>query len=228
FISDKYVIENLELCFTIAYLSIIGNKNPNYKFNTTALSIYIPYCIYSVIVSHKAKEVSEFVHFGAETIEYNSITGKSNIKIDFTIIYPSQSPRFFKTEKMMIKATDINYLKNSTISITTPESSSSIANTLSIIDIINDDVDSIMQPKQWLKSSLLLAKYINVNTSVTYNIDQLPDSDVHNQEVVGLDDDINLQDEADDFEEIQPNKKRKSTSAKLNKKGKKVEKNKIK
>ncbi|CAG8838420.1 26962_t:CDS:1, partial [Gigaspora margarita] len=75
------------------------------------------------------------------------------------------------------------------------------------------NVDSIMQPKQQLESSLSLAKDINVNTSVTHDIDQLPDSNVHNQEVVELDDDINLQDEADDFKEIQPNKKRKSTSA---------------
>lgn len=248
FISGKYVIENSEPCFTIAYSSIIGNKNPNHEFNTTALPVCIPHCMYSVIVSREAKEVSEFVHFGAETIEYNSITGKPDVKMDFTIIYPSKSPRFkylgpsgsniklrstyfisglfrfSKTGKMMIEATDIDYLRNSNISITTPESSLSTTDTPSIIDIIDDDVDSIMQPKQPLESSLPPAKDININTSVTHDIDQLPDSDIHDQEVVGLDDDINLQDEADDFEEIQPNKKRKSTSAKLNEKGKKAEK----
>ncbi|KAF0333186.1 hypothetical protein F8M41_016865 [Gigaspora margarita] len=72
-------------------------------------------------------------------------------------------------------------------------------------------------------STIATAKDINVNTSVTHNIEQLPNSDVCDQEVVELDDDINLQDEADDFKEIQPNKK-KSTSAKPNKKGKKAEK----
>ncbi|KAF0483869.1 hypothetical protein F8M41_023196 [Gigaspora margarita] len=124
----------------------------------------------------------------------------------------------------MIEATDINYLRNSTISITTPESSSSTTDTPSIIDIIDDDIDLIMQPKQPLESSLPPAKNINGNTSATHDIDQLSDGDINDQEVVGLDDDINLQDKDDDFEEIQSNKKRKSTSTKLNEKGKKAEK----
>ncbi|CAG8647902.1 21617_t:CDS:1, partial [Gigaspora margarita] len=160
FILGKYIIENSELCFTIAYSSIIGNENPNHEFNTTALPICIPHCMYSLIVSREAKKVSEFVHFGAETIEYNSITGKLDVKMDFMIIYPFQSPRFkhlgplgsniklhstyfisglfrfSKTGKMMIEATEINYLRNSTISIIIPESSSSTTDTLSIIDII--------------------------------------------------------------------------------------------
>ncbi|KAF0354358.1 hypothetical protein F8M41_015069 [Gigaspora margarita] len=66
--------------------------------------------------------------------------------------------------------------------------------------------------------------YLRTSTIVTHNIEQQPNSDVHDQEVVELDDDMNLQDKADDFEEIQPNKKRKSTSAKPNEKGKKAEK----
>ncbi|CAG8483905.1 28576_t:CDS:1 [Gigaspora margarita] len=232
FILGKYVVENSEPCFTIAYSSVIGNENPNHKFNTTTLPICVPHCMYLAIVSREAKEVSEFVHFGAETIKYNSITSKPNVKMDLTIIYLFQSSRFkylgplgsniklhstyfvsglfrfSKSGKMMIEATDIDYLRTSTIGITTPESSSLTANTLSIIDIIDDDVNSIMQPKQQLESSLPSAKDINVNTSVTHDIEQLPNSDVHDQEVVELDDDMNLQDEADDFEEIQSNKKK--------------------
>ncbi|KAF0432141.1 hypothetical protein F8M41_005329 [Gigaspora margarita] len=81
-----------------------------------------------------------------------------------------------------------------------------------------------MQPKKRLESSLLLAKDININTSVAHNIDQLPDSNVHDQNAVELDDDIILQEKTNDFEEIQSNKRKNSNSVKLNKKEKQAKK----
>ncbi|KAF0542332.1 hypothetical protein F8M41_004692 [Gigaspora margarita] len=127
---------------------------------------------------------------------------------------------------MIIEATDIDYLRTSTIGITKSKSSSSATSAPSIIDIIDDDIDSIMQPNQHLEPSLLPAKDIHINASVAHNIDKLSNSDVNDQKVVELDDDINIQNETNDFEETQPNKKRKSTGVKLNEKGKKAEKNK--
>ncbi|KAF0459158.1 hypothetical protein F8M41_000803 [Gigaspora margarita] len=50
----------------------------------------------------------------------------------------------------MIEATDIDYLKTSTISISGTESSRSTTNIPSIIDIIDDDIDSVstQQPQR--------------------------------------------------------------------------------
>ncbi|CAG8773016.1 30773_t:CDS:2, partial [Racocetra persica] len=94
FISGKYVVENSEPCFTIAYSTLIDNKNPSREFDTTDLPICIPHCMYSVVVNHVPKGVNEFIHFGAEAIEYNSVTSKPDVKMDLTIIYLSQYPRF--------------------------------------------------------------------------------------------------------------------------------------
>ncbi|CAG8689587.1 16995_t:CDS:2, partial [Racocetra fulgida] len=152
FISGKYIVENSEPCFTIAYVSIVDNKNPNREFDMSDVPITIPIA-YTLIYL-----------LWCETVEYNS----PNIKMDMTIIYPHKSPRFkylgdlgsniklrssyvisglfkfSKSGKMMIEATDIDYLKTSTISINQSESLSSItANGSSIIDIIDDDIESI-------------------------------------------------------------------------------------
>ncbi|RIB12528.1 hypothetical protein C2G38_2249450 [Gigaspora rosea] len=138
FISGKFIVENMEPCFTIAYSSIIDSSNSDHEFNTIDVPITIPY-----------------------------FTGNSNVKMDMIVIYPQQSPRFkylgnlgynikmqsayfvsglfkfSKSDKMMIEATDIDYLKTPTVNINRIESSfSTIANTQSIIDIIDDDIDS--------------------------------------------------------------------------------------
>ncbi|CAG8613917.1 21369_t:CDS:1 [Racocetra persica] len=236
FISGKYIVENSEPCFTIAYSSIIG-KNPNYGFDMTAIPICIPHCIYSVIVNREPKEVKEFIHFGAETVEYNSVTGKPDVKIDLTIIYPSQSSRFkylgpsgsnikslstyfisgflkfSKSGKMMIEATNVDYLKTSTISITASKTSSlTIANTLSIIDLIDDDIDlTTTRLKQQLEPFLTSAKNIDAYDSGTQVIGQLSDDDVYDQKTVELEEDMNSQDEIEELdEEVQPKKRRKS------------------
>ncbi|CAG8509299.1 4049_t:CDS:2, partial [Dentiscutata heterogama] len=128
FISDKFIVENSEPCFTIAYSSIVDNENPNCEFDLSNVPITIPY----------------------KTIQYNSVTGNSDIKMNMTIIYSLNSSRFkyldhlhSNSGKMMIEATNIDYLKTSSINISRSESSrSTISDALLIIDIIDDDIDS--------------------------------------------------------------------------------------
>ncbi|CAG8851420.1 38077_t:CDS:2, partial [Gigaspora margarita] len=176
FISGKFIVENLEPCFTIAYSTIVNSDNPNREFNTSDVPISMPYCLYSVIVNHEPKKVANFIHFGVETVEYNSVTGKSDVKMDMTIIYPSESPRFKylgELGKIMIEATDIDYLKTSTISISGTESSRSTTNTLSIIDIIDDDIDSvsIQQPQRQHELFEMSANATNDSTGIDRSYD---------------------------------------------------------
>ncbi|CAG8758278.1 22972_t:CDS:2, partial [Dentiscutata erythropus] len=136
FVSRKYVIENSEQCITIAYASTIDDKNPNHEFNMTDVPICIPHCMFSVVVKRVPKEVEGFIYFGIETIEYNNVTGSSNIKMQMTVLYSSKSKRFqnylgtsgsniklnnayiisglikfSQTGKMVIETTDIKYIK---------------------------------------------------------------------------------------------------------------------
>ncbi|CAG8807776.1 35896_t:CDS:1, partial [Racocetra persica] len=87
FISGKFIVENSEPCFTIAYSSIVDNENPNHEFDLSNVPITIPHSMYFVTVTRQPKNVGDFIHFGAETIQYNSVTGNSDIKMDMTIIY---------------------------------------------------------------------------------------------------------------------------------------------
>ncbi|CAG8727457.1 18521_t:CDS:2, partial [Gigaspora margarita] len=127
FVSGKYVIEKLEQCITILYASITNNKNPN-------------------------REV--------ESVEYNSVTGSSAVKMQMMVLYSSQATRFqkylellarilrlfefSKSGQIIIEATDIDYLKTSTLNYNTFENSSMINSShRSIIDIVADDIESI-------------------------------------------------------------------------------------
>ncbi|CAG8829969.1 21172_t:CDS:2 [Gigaspora margarita] len=169
FISGKYIIENLEQCITISYASIINNENPNYKFNISDVPEYVPHCMISVIANCKLKEVEDYVHFGVESFEYNSITGSSDVKMQITVLYSSQAIRFqkylgisssniklrntyfmsgffkfLKSGQIIIEAIDINYLRTSTLNYNTFENSSLIkSSNRSIIDIIANDIESV-------------------------------------------------------------------------------------
>ncbi|CAG8567351.1 1504_t:CDS:2, partial [Racocetra fulgida] len=113
------------------------------------------------------KQLQEFIHFGIECTEYNSVTGTSNVNMQMTVLYHMESVRFQKylghlgsniklgstylisglfkfstSEKMMVKATDIDYLRTSNIIHNTYENFSSNPSTQSIIDIIADDIES--------------------------------------------------------------------------------------
>ncbi|CAG8661588.1 15438_t:CDS:2, partial [Gigaspora margarita] len=76
FISGKFVIENLEQCVTVMYASIIDN-NPGHKFDTINIPPCIPYCMFSMVVNRKPKELREFIYFGIKCTEYNSVTSNS-------------------------------------------------------------------------------------------------------------------------------------------------------
>ncbi|CAG8793938.1 21238_t:CDS:2 [Gigaspora margarita] len=96
FISDKYVIENLEQCITISYVTITNNENSNHDFNISNIPVYIPHCMISVTVNYKPKEIENYIYFGIKSIEYNSVNGSSAVKMQMMVLYLSQATRFQK------------------------------------------------------------------------------------------------------------------------------------
>ncbi|CAG8724990.1 11370_t:CDS:1, partial [Ambispora leptoticha] len=83
---------------------------------------------------------------------------------------------------MMIEATDIDYLKTSTISINQSESLSSIlASASSIIDIIDDDIESIVIQKSQKPLGLYETSKNPLNTDI--EIDQYCDGKKYNTTV---------------------------------------------
>ncbi|CAG8738675.1 3312_t:CDS:1, partial [Racocetra fulgida] len=166
-IAGKYIVENHEECVSVAYANIIDNGRPKWEFNITSIPICNPHCIISVSVNRSPKRTKDFIHFGAESIEYNSVTGLFNIKMEMIVLYSSKSVKFkhlgisginIKIRntylisgivkfsdfgKMMIEATNINYEKISNSNFNMPETSSNnITKIRSIIDIIADDAES--------------------------------------------------------------------------------------
>ncbi|CAG8568167.1 8612_t:CDS:2 [Cetraspora pellucida] len=97
FISSKFIVENSELCFTIAYSSIVDNENSNCEFVLSNVPVTIPYSIYFVTVTRQLKNVGDFIYFGAKTIQYNSVTDAPSIiniiddNIDSTITKAPQN-----------------------------------------------------------------------------------------------------------------------------------------
>ncbi|CAG8713806.1 43165_t:CDS:2 [Gigaspora margarita] len=127
FISGKYVVENLEQCITISYASIINSKNPNCEFDISDVPEH---------ANHKLKEVEDYVHFGVESIEYNSVTiGKHVFRVGLF--------KFLKSGQIIIEATDIDYLRTSTLNYNTFKNSLINSRNRSIIDIVADDIESI-------------------------------------------------------------------------------------
>ncbi|CAG8823106.1 11893_t:CDS:1 [Gigaspora margarita] len=256
FISGKFIVENLEPCFTIAYSTIVNSDNPNREFNTSDVPISMPHCLYSVMVNHEPKKVANFIHFGVETVEYNSVTGKSDVKIDMTIIYPFESPRFkylgelgsniklrssyfvsglfkfSKSGKIMIEATDIDYLKTSTISISGTEISRT-TNTPSIIDIIDDDIDSVstQQPQRQHELFEISANATDNSTGIDRSHDtkkyHTTVEDYQSDEIKSVNEDDNEKDtnlvnidqqsqEIEEEEELQPKKRKRNVREKKN------------
>ncbi|CAG8785281.1 44238_t:CDS:2, partial [Gigaspora margarita] len=218
FISGKYIIENSEPCFTIAYSSIVCNDNINREFDMSNIPVTISYCMYFVTVNRGPKNVENFIYFGVKTVQYNSITSTSNVKMDMTIIYLLNSPRFkylshlgsniklcsnyfisglfkfSKSGKIMIEATDIDYLRTSTINIAASESSySKVSDTPSIIDIIDDDIDSTITKTPQNQYGLVekLENSTNADVEADYAED---DNDSDNEKGTDLSCDEDLQD----------------------------------
>ncbi|CAG8847713.1 45380_t:CDS:2, partial [Gigaspora margarita] len=119
FVSEKYVVENFDQCLTVTYVNILDSGNPNHEFDTIDVPICIP---------HYFKK-------------YLEPTG-SNIKLNNTYLI-SGLVRFLTSGKIMIEATDIDFLKTLKVNYSTYESSSTVPSIRSIFDIIADDVDSV-------------------------------------------------------------------------------------
>ncbi|CAG8626673.1 29586_t:CDS:1 [Gigaspora margarita] len=193
FFSGKYVVESAEQCVIVAYASIINSGNPGRKFNTNNFPICDPHRMFYVGINQKLMETEDFIHFSAECTEYNSVTGSNNIKIEMTILYPSQSVRFkylgllganIKTGnkyivsglvkfsnkgRMMIEAMNIDYVKSAKFSYNISKSPSTIkTNTRSIIDIIADNVKSINSQSKKPKLDTSSKESDNITTSKSY------------------------------------------------------------
>ncbi|RIB08502.1 hypothetical protein C2G38_2211483 [Gigaspora rosea] len=142
FISGRYVVENLEQCITVSYTSVVNSENSNRKFDVSDVPECVPHCMISVTVNHKPKEVEDYIHFGVESVEYNSITG-SNIKLGNTYFVLGLF-KFSKFGQIIIEATDINYLRTSVLNYNAFENFPSVnSKHRSIIDIVADDVESV-------------------------------------------------------------------------------------
>ncbi|CAG8776413.1 26464_t:CDS:2, partial [Racocetra persica] len=193
FISGKYVVENLEQCVTITYASIINSDNPNREFDVSDVPICIPHCMFSVTANRKPKEIENYIHFGVESVEYNSVTSTSAVKMQMTVLYSSQTIRFqkylgtsgsniklgntyfvsglFKFSKsgqMIIEATDIDYLKTSILNYNIAENSSSTSSRpRSIVDIVADDIESVttQAPFKHSESSASSVDHNNIGAS---------------------------------------------------------------
>ncbi|CAG8768672.1 7894_t:CDS:2 [Gigaspora margarita] len=203
FILGKYMIENLEQCITISYASIVNNDSPNCEFDVSN----IPVCMISVIVNRKLKEVKNYVHFRVESVEYNSVTSLSDVKMQMTVLYSSQATRFQKYLGIQARVltTDINYLRTSTLNYNTFENSSLInSKSRSIIDIIANDIESVSAqiPLKHAESSAYSDKLGNISafestetlfdaSIKTDNKNDGPDFEDENE----LDDDTCIEDE---------------------------------
>lgn len=151
--------------------------------------------MFYVGINRKLMETEDFIHFSAECTEYNSVTGSNNIKMEMTILYPSQLVRFkylgllganiksgnkyivsglvkFSDKgKIMIEATDIDYVKSAEFSYNISESPSTIkTNTRSIIDIIADNVESINSQSKKPKLDTSSKESDKITTSKSYEI----------------------------------------------------------
>ncbi|CAG8478650.1 26395_t:CDS:1, partial [Racocetra persica] len=166
---------------------IINIGNPNREFDMSNVPLCIPYCIFSVIANYKPKEIEDYIHFGMESVKYNSVTGTPNIKMQMTVLYSSQAIRFqkylniagsnikleniyfvsglFKFSKsgqMIIKATDIDYLKTSNLNYNASENFTLIASgPRLIIDVVADDIEST--------TTQILFKHTEPSTSIKSN-----------------------------------------------------------
>ncbi|CAG8471719.1 36876_t:CDS:2 [Gigaspora margarita] len=169
-------VKNNSLCGNIsAIYTWIDDKNPNHKFDMSDVSICILHCMFSVIFNHIPKEVENFIHFGIETIEYNSVTGPSNVRMQMTVLYSSKSIRlqnylgtsgsniklynayiisglikFSQTDniKSIITQTPLNHIESTTYSVKSDDINvSKLSKTSSDKMQSNSDIDELANTK---------------------------------------------------------------------------------
>ncbi|CAG8474837.1 6201_t:CDS:2 [Dentiscutata erythropus] len=210
FVCDKLLIENSEENITVTYASIIDSE--------------------------------EFIHFGVECVEYDSVTGTSIVKIEIIILYNSQSMRFKYLDasginikirntylisgfikfsdsgKLMIEATDFDFLKSQIYSSNiTKISSDKSSKSHSILDIIADNNKPATSNNHCS---------INRNNNTTKNHDNREQhSDYKEERVMSSDEHIKSMDKNNDQEDKDQSKKRKRSMQSFSikkKKGKKA------
>ncbi|CAG8507547.1 36520_t:CDS:2 [Racocetra persica] len=146
---------------TVTYASVLNIGNSNCEFDTTDIPLCIPHCMFSVVVICTPKQLQEFIHFGIECTKYNSVTGLF---------------KFSTSGKMMVEATNIDYLRTSNVTHNTYENFSSNFSTQSIIDIIADDIESITtNALKTVDSTITLANHnITVTPGPSKNLVNIP------------------------------------------------------
>ncbi|CAG8700008.1 1301_t:CDS:2 [Gigaspora margarita] len=175
----------------------LDTRNPNHEFDATGVSPCIPHCMFSVVVNRKPKQLEEFIHFGIECNEYNPVTGNSGVNMQITVLYHAEFVRFKKylghlgsnikigsmylvlglfkfsmSGKMMIEATDIDYLKTSNANYNTYENFFLFTpSTRSIINVIADDVETITtQTPKTVKSMIASADRDTISSDPSKNM----------------------------------------------------------
>ncbi|CAG8735772.1 1877_t:CDS:2, partial [Gigaspora margarita] len=97
--------------------------------------------------NHKLKEVENYIHFGVESVEYNSITGLTSVGMQMTVLYSSQTIRFQKylgTLGSNIKLKNIYFVSGLFKFSKSGQNSLSVnSKHQSIIDIVTDDIKSV-------------------------------------------------------------------------------------
>ncbi|CAG8848898.1 20099_t:CDS:1, partial [Racocetra persica] len=89
YFSGKFVVENSEQCLIVASANILDAGYSNHEFSIANIPSCILHCMLSAFVTHTPQKVNDFIHFGMECLEYNTITSTSNVKMKITVLYPS-------------------------------------------------------------------------------------------------------------------------------------------
>ncbi|CAG8805432.1 6445_t:CDS:2 [Cetraspora pellucida] len=86
FISGKFVIEDSESCFTVAYLSIVNNNNPDHEFDMTSIPLWI-LTIIDIINKDIDFAFTRLTKKNVDVFDFSSATIDNNhIDLDLLII----------------------------------------------------------------------------------------------------------------------------------------------
>ncbi|CAG8790527.1 12408_t:CDS:2, partial [Cetraspora pellucida] len=118
--------------------------------------------------THKLKEVENFIYFGVETVEYNSVISLPNAKMQMMKLI-----KFSQTDKLVIETTDIEYIKTLNYNVFR-SSSLMMPRSQLIIDIVVNNVKSTTT--QTLLKYIKSATYLKTNliTNSSHEEEKLP------------------------------------------------------
>ncbi|CAG8627543.1 2774_t:CDS:2, partial [Cetraspora pellucida] len=78
--------------FSVA--SVIAVGDPAQEFEPSEIPLSIPYCMFTVLVSHESRELGDSTYFDASCYQYNSHTNSKNVHMKMRIFYSTNAPRF--------------------------------------------------------------------------------------------------------------------------------------